>query len=194
MHNKIPFQFILASKSPRRRELLKKAGYKFEVAEPLINERDFVAEQISPCEYAKRLAIAKAMSIAQKFQDKFVVGADTIVDFDGRIVGKAADAAQAEKIVRMLFSAPHRVITGLAIICKKKSIEIADRDTTIVYPRPMTEEQLAEHISSGVWQDKAGAYAIQENGDRFVEKIEGSFTNVMGMPMELFERLLKKIP
>jgi septum formation protein len=193
MHNKTSFQFILASKSPRRRELLKKAGYKFEVAEPLINEKDFVAEQTSPCEYAKRLAIAKAMSVAQRFQDKVVVGADTIVDFDGRIVGKAADAAQAEKIIRMLFNAPHRVITGLAIICKRKNLEIADSDTTIVYPRPMTEEQLAEHISSGVWRDKAGAYAIQENSDRFVEKIEGSLTNVMGMPMELFERLLKGI-
>jgi septum formation protein len=193
MHNKTPFQFILASKSPRRRELLKKAGYKFEVAEPLINEKDFVAGKTSPCEYAKRLALAKAMSVAQRFQEKIVVGADTIVDFDGRIVGKAADAAQAEKIIRMLFNAPHRVITGLAIICKRKNIEIADADTTIVYPRPMTEEQLAEHISSGVWRDKAGAYAIQENGDRFVEKIEGSLTNVMGMPMELFERLLKRI-
>ena len=193
MHNKTSFQFILASKSPRRRELLKKAGYKFEVAEPLINEKDFVAEQTSPCEYAKRLAIAKAMSVAQRFQDKIVVGADTIVDFDGRIVGKAADAAQAEKIIRLLFNAPHRVITGLAIICKRKNLEIADSDTTIVYPRPMTEEQIAEHISSGVWRDKAGAYAIQENSDRFVEKIEGSLTNVMGMPMELFERLLKRI-
>ncbi len=194
MHNKTSVQFILASKSPRRRELLKKAGYKFEVAEPLINEKDFVAEQTSPCKYAKRLALAKAMSVAQRFQDKFVVGADTIVDFDGRIVGKAADAAQAEKIIRMLFNAPHRVITGLAIICTKKSIEIADSDTTIVYPRPMTDEQLAEHISSGVWRDKAGAYAIQASADRFVEKIEGSLTNVMGMPMELFERLLKRIP
>jgi septum formation protein len=188
-----PVQFILASKSPRRRELLKKAGYKFEVAEPLINEKDFDAGKTSPCEYAKRLAIAKAMSIAQRFQDKFVVGADTIVDFEGRIVGKAADAAQAEKIIRMLFNAPHRVITGLAIICKRKNLEIADSDTTIVYPRPMTEEQIAKHISSGVWRDKAGAYAIQENGDRFVERIEGSLTNVMGMPMELFERLLKRI-
>jgi septum formation protein len=194
MHNKTPVQFILASKSPRRRELLKKAGYKFEVAEPLINEKDFVAGKISPCEYAKRLALAKAMSVAQKFQEKIVVGADTIVDFNGRVVGKADDAAQAEKIIRLLFNAPHRVITGLAIICKRKNLEIADSDTTIVYPRPMTEEQLAEHISSGVWRDKAGAYAIQENGDRFVEKIEGSLTNVMGMPMELFERLLKKIP
>ena len=194
MHNKTSFQFILASKSPRRRELLKKAGYKFEVAEPLINEKDFVAGKISPCEYAKRLALAKAMSVAQKFQEKIVVGADTIVDFNGRIVGKAADEAQAEKIIRLLFNAPHRVITGLAIICKRKNLEIADSDTTIVYPRPMTNEQLAEHISSGVWRDKAGAYAIQENGDRFVEKIEGSLTNVMGMPMELFERLLKRIP
>ena len=194
MHNKTSVQFILASKSPRRRELLKKAGYKFEVAEPLINEKDFAAEKTSPCEYAKRLALAKAMSIAQKFQEKFVVGADTIVDFQGRIIGKPADAAQAEKIVRMLFNAPHRVITGLAIICKRKNLEIVDSDTTIVYPRPMTEEQLAEHISSGVWRDKAGAYAIQENSDRFVEKIEGSLTNVMGMPMELFEQLLKRIP
>ena len=71
------------------------------------------------------------------------------------------------------------------------SIEIVESDTTIVYPKKMTAEQIAEHIKSGSWRDKAGAYAIQETGDEFVEKIEGSLTNVMGMPMELLQRLLK---
>lgn len=187
------FSFILASKSPRRKELLKKAGYEFEVVLPTINEKVLDAEQISPCEYAKRLAHAKAQSVAERFQEKVVVGADTIVDYQGRIIGKAFNAAEVEKTIKQLFSGPHKVITGLAIVRLIDNLKIVESDTTVVYPRPMTEKQIAEHIKGGSWRDKAGAYAIQETGDHFVEKIEGSLTNVMGMPMELFDRLLANI-
>jgi septum formation protein len=191
MHDKTNFSFILASKSPRRRELLKKAGYRFKPVSPNVDETAFDTS-ISPAEFAKALALAKAKSVAQNYKEKIVVGADTIVDFDGRIIGKAAGEADAEKIVRLLFSRPHKVITGLAIVRLKDNLEIVESDTTVVYPKSMTDEQIAEHIESGTWRDKAGAYAIQETGDQFVEKITGSLTNVMGMPMELFDRLFKK--
>jgi septum formation protein len=90
----------------------------------------------------------------------------------------------------MLFSKPHKVITGVAIVCKSRKIEIVEADTTVVFPKKMTEEQIARHIKSGIWQDKAGAYAIQEQADPFVDHIDGSMTNVMGLPMETVKRLL----
>ena len=185
--------FILASASPRRKQLLKKAGYKFQVVRPKIDESAFLSARISPCEYARRLALAKARSVAEKFPDHLVVGADTVVDFEGQTIGKAVDAKDAERITEKLFSAPHKVITAIAIVKAVDGIEVIESDTTIVYPKKMSEAQIAEHIKGGSWRDKAGAYAIQETGDEFVEKIEGSLTNVMGLPMELLERLLRKL-
>ena len=183
---------ILASASPRRRELLAKAGYEFTVVVPEIDESAFPADGIDACKYAKELALAKAKKVAEKFPDYLVIGADTVVDFEGQIIGKPADAKDAERITRKLFSRPHKVITGVAIVRLSDGTEIVESDTTIVYPKKMTEEQIERHIKGRTWEGKAGAYAIQECGDEFVEKIEGSLTNVMGLPMELLQRLLKK--
>jgi septum formation protein len=182
---------ILASSSPRRKQLLAEAGYKFTTACPDVDESDFDAEGVNPCEYAKRLALAKARSVAEKFPNSLVIGADTVVDFGGEIIGKAADAKEAEEITRRLFSRPHKVITAVAIVRISDGIEIIESDSTTVYPKKLTESQIAEHIKGGSWRGKAGAYAIQER-DEFVEKIEGSLTNVMGLPMELLQRLLKR--
>lgn len=182
---------ILASRSPRRRQLLSEAGYKFKVVVPEINESDFSAD-VEPRRYAEQLSLAKAKSVAGRFPDSLVIGADTVVDFDDEIIGKAADAKEAEQIIRKIFSRPHKVITAVAIVRLRDGVEIVESDTTTVYPRQMTDEQLAKHIKKGSWRDKAGAYAIKESGDEFVEKIEGSLTNVMGLPMELLERLLGK--
>ena len=190
MPEKNPAPLILASASPRRRHLMSEAGYEFTVVLPEVDESTFTAEKADPVEYAKRLALAKAKSVARKHPDSFVIGADTIVDFQGRIVGKAADAEEAERITKKLFSAPHKVITGIAIVKLNDGTELVQSDSTTVYPRKMTAEQIADHIKGGSWRDKAGAYAIQETGDEFVEKIEGSLTNVMGLPMELLESLL----
>jgi septum formation protein len=185
---------ILASASPRRRELLAQAGYQFEVAPPDVDESRFAAAGVRADEYAERLALAKARSVAERFADRVVIGADTVVDFAGEIIGKPADSRQAEQITGKLFSAPHKVITGLAILRLSDATELVASDTTIVYPKRMTAKQIAEHIGSGTWRDKAGAYAIQETGDQFVERIEGSLTNVMGLPMELLERMLARVP
>ena len=181
---------ILASVSPRRRQLLAEAGYKFEVVCPHIDESSFGSEGVEPCEYAKRLALAKAKSVAVDFVSRLVLAADTVVDFQGRIIGKPTDEKHAESIIRRLFSAPHKVITGVAIVRLSDDTQIVESDSTVVYPRKLSRRQINEHIKSGCWRDKAGAYAIQENGDRFIERIDGSLTNVMGLPMELLERLL----
>jgi septum formation protein len=188
-----PVSVILASASPRRKKLLAELGYTFAVVAPDIDESGFEAKRIGPCDYAKRLALAKAKNVAGDFPDRLVIAADTVVDFDGGIIGKPADAKNAERITRKLFSRPHKVITAVALVRLKDGIELVESDTTTVYPRKMSEQQLAEHIKGGSWQGKAGAYAIQEDGDEFIEKIDGSLTNVMGLPMELLERMLEKV-
>ena len=193
MSQQHPASIILASASPRRKQLLAEAGYKFTSISPNISESAFQAACYTACEYAKQLALAKARSVAEKYPDSLVIGADTVVDFNGQIIGKPADAKEAEQITQKLFSAPHKVITGIAIVRLSDTIEIVESDTTAVYPKKLTSEQIAAHIRSGSWRDKAGAYAIQETGDEFVEKIEGSLTNVMGLPMELLQQLFKTL-
>lgn len=180
---------ILASASARRRQLLVEAGYEFEEIRSSVEESVFPIEGVEPVAYAKRLASAKANDVAEKYPDSLVIGADTVVDCEGRIIGKPEDARDAERIVRMLFSRPHKVITAVAIVCKNHGVEIVEANTTVVYPKKLTDAQIAEHIASGIWRDKAGAYAIREC-DPFVDHIDGSLTNVMGLPMELLQRIL----
>ena len=172
--------------------MLAEAGFKFTVCGSEIDERAYPSEDVCACEYAKRLALAKAENVAVKFPDYLVVGADTVVDFNGEIIGKAVDAKDAEQITRKLFGGRHKVITGVAIVRVSDGVKLVESDTTVVYPRKMSDEQIAEHIEGGSWRDKAGAYAIQDGGDEFIERFEGSFTNVMGLPMELLGRLLER--
>lgn len=184
--------FILASESPRRKILLANSGYRFQVIPSNIDESKF-PQDTGSVEYAKKLALAKANDIAKKHPQSLVMGADTVVDCKGKIIGKPRDAEDAEKITRLLFSTPHSVITGLAIVRIEDDLQIVEAETTVVYPVMLTEQQIADHIKNGNWKGKAGAYGIQETGDRFVEKIEGSFTNVIGLPMELVEKLLRPL-
>ena len=193
MQEKNTLRIVLASASPRRRELLTKAGYKFIVEKSDIDESQFSTDKIEPYKYAEQLALAKAKNVAQRHPDKITIGADTIVDYDGVIIGKPADEKEAQEIVEKLFSKSHKVITGIAIVRIKDDTEITTHDTTIVYPRKMTPEQFKKHIDTGTWKDKAGAYTIKENGDEFVEKIDGSLINVMGLPMEFLENLPQQI-
>ena len=110
-----PNTFILASASPRRKLLLERAGYKFDIVCSSIDESAFDTEGIDSVKHTKQLALAKANDVAQKYPDRLVLGTDTVVDFNGQIIGKPEDAAHAEQITRLLFGAPHKVITGIAI-------------------------------------------------------------------------------
>ncbi len=186
----MPESIILASASPRRKQLLTEAGYEFTVVTPDVDESAFATEGVNVCDYARELALAKAMDVASKHPESLVIGADTVADYQGQIIGKPADAADARRITEKLFGAAHKVITGLAIVRLADGTELIASDTTTVHPRRMTADQISEHVEGGSWQDKAGAYAIQETGDKFVDKIDGSLTNVMGLPMELLEALL----
>jgi len=185
-------KFILASESPRRKLLLEKAGFSFDIIPSGIDEAEVAAETGNSIEHTKTLALAKAADVARKHPGRFVFGADTIVDFNGEIIGKPKGPEDAERITRMLFSQAHKVITAVALLNIERNIEIVEAVVTVVHPRKLTEEQIAEHIKGGDWHGKAGAYGIQETGDEFVERIEGSFTNVIGLPMELVEKLIEE--
>lgn len=193
MDESLQTSIVLASASPRRKDLLTQAGYCFDVVVPEVDESAFALSEDGPARHAEILALAKAQNVAPRYPDRLVVGADTLVDSDGEIIGKPVDRKDAERITRRLFSRPHRVITGLALIRLADSLEIVRSDATTVHPRQLTEEQIAAHLDSGSWEGKAGAYGIQEMDDAFVDHLDGSLTNVMGLPMELLARLLTKL-
>jgi len=186
-------EFILASASPRRRDLLAGAGYRFEVVPPTLPEPVPTKALSDPAPLAEALAYFKARSVEQRAPDRVVLGADTIVSCRGEILGKAGDADEARRMLSALSGSTHSVITGLAVLAPGPGQfprRYLASDTTSLVMRELSVEEIDGYVASGEWCDKAGAYAIQETADAFVERIDGSFSNVVGMPMELLERLL----
>lgn len=184
---------IVASSSPRRRELLQEAGYKFKVVSPIIDEPDELLGKLSPAQQAESLSYFKARCVADLYPDCFVLGADTMVAVGGQVLGKPADADDARRMLGLLSSTRHAVITGVTIIGPAGQRLIAS-DTTYITMKPMTPREIEEYIDSGEWVGKAGAYAIQETAhDRFILKVEGSFSNVVGLPMELVDKMLTEL-
>ncbi len=183
-------KLILGSSSPRRCDLLTAAGYEFEVVPPHLPEPTDLPAHLSPIDYAQQLAHFKARCVAESHGDACVLGADTVVAVNGKIIGKADDEKHATEILTELSHTPHKVITGLALLGPGKKFSLA-AETTVVTMKPMTTREIRGYIDSGEWIGKAGAYAIQETADRFVEKINGSFSNVVGLPLELLAQLLK---
>lgn len=185
-------QFILASGSPRRRELLTAAAYDFSVVVPAIPEPDEALGGLAPSQQAEALAYFKAREVADQCPDSVVLGADTLVSVGGRVLGKPGDRREAERMLRTLSGTRHQVVTGVAIIRPDGQRLIAS-DCTHVTMRRMTEEEIRAYLDSGEWEGKAGAYAIQETADRFVQRLEGSFSNVVGLPMELVEGMFEEL-
>jgi len=208
-------QLILASSSPRRRELLRQAGYRFEVKPPPIEDRpstasvrqahgpsesgtgssDSMAAAPSPGAHVESLAYMKAMAAIEVhgLAGGLVLGADTVVELGGRIIGKPADAADARRILSELSGSEHRVLTGLALVDLDGGRRLLAHDVTRVRMRRLEPEEIAAYVASGEALGKAGAYALQETGDRYVEQLVGSVTNVVGLPMELLERMIEAI-
>jgi len=187
-----PSDLILASSSPQRRRLLAEAGYRFRVIVPDLPEPDAVFHKLPPRQQAEALAYFKAREVFDKHPDAIVLGADTLVVLGKRILGKPADRLQAETMLRSISGALQCVITGIALLHPSGRRLIASEVTWIIM-RPMSEEEIQQYLASGEWIGKAGAYAIQETADRFVERIEGSFTNVVGLPTELLRRMIRQI-
>ena len=181
-------KLVLASASPRRRALLEEMGYRFEVIAPDVDERADPA--LPPERQAEAAAERKAEAVAPRVGAAIVLAADTLVACEGRAIGKAADAAQAREFLRLLTAHRHAVITGLCVLDTASGVKQLAHDVTWVRMHPMSEAELDAYIASCGWHDKAGAYAIQAGGDRFIERIEGSESNVMGLPVERVAELV----
>ncbi|MCE5325759.1 MAG: Maf family protein [Planctomycetaceae bacterium] len=181
---------ILASSSPRRKSLLAECGIAFTAVEPPLDEPSTLPAEMTASQAAEALAYYKARSVSQWHRDSLVLGADTVVAAaDGRILGKPAGRDDARAMLETLSGSRHSVITGVALLGPPRGRLIAS-ETTFVTMRPMSESEIVAYLDSGEWQGKAGAYAIQETADRFITRVEGSFSNVVGLPMELLQRML----
>jgi septum formation protein len=182
-------QLILASQSPRRRYLLEQAGLEFEVI-PSHFDEDSVP-LTTPADYVKTLALKKADEIADRFADSWVIGAGTIVTIDGTVLGKPEHPDQARQMLERLSGQRHLVLTGYAIVCKRKQVRIVDVIQTDVEFKSLTENEIEWYIHTDEPFDKAGAYAIQGLGTFLVRRINGSYTNVVGLPVcEVIETLI----
>lgn len=178
---------VLASRSPRRLELIARIGIEPIVVPADIDESPVTGEQ--PHRYVERLALEKARAVrARSHGDDVVLAADTTVDVDGRILGQAADENEARGFLRVLSGRAHRVHTGVAVISPRGEESLVV--TSIVMFRPVTDETLDWYLGTGEWQGKAGAYAVQGLGGTLVEGVRGSLTNVIGLPLRETARLL----
>jgi septum formation protein len=177
---------VLASQSPRRSEILRQAGIPFTVRAADVDESVLSAE--SPAEYVQRLAEAKAYAI-EAVDGETVLGADTTVVIDGEILAKPADAADARRMLVRLSGRRHEVLTGICL--RRGDHAIRDYATTGVVFAALSDAEIDEYVASGEPMDKAGAYAIQGLASKFVERIEGDYFNVMGLPVAMVYRLLR---
>lgn len=177
---------ILASSSPRRAEILRQAGIAFTVRVAPVDEA--VQERELPEKYVRRLAADKAMAV-ECAPGETVLGADTTVVIDGEILGKPEDAADAERMLRLLSGRRHEVLTGIAV--RRGEDVVRDWASTSVWFTTMSDAEIADYVASGEPMDKAGGYAIQGLASKFIEKIEGCYFNVVGLPVALVYRHLK---
>lgn len=180
-------KFILASESPRRKELLATLGIPFEVQPADINET--VEEELSPEEIAISIAYKKTAPIIESSPNAIVIGADTIVCLGKELLTKPKNNEQAKQFLEMLSGQTHHVITGVSI--QGGGVNISFAETTLVKFYELTNEQMDAYVATGDSLDKAGGYGIQTMGGLFVEKIEGDYNNVVGLPISrLFQTLL----
>ena len=173
-------KIILASGSPRRRELLAGLGWNFEVIPPQVDEKKIDGEP--PAELVKRLAEEKASSVASRFLGNWVLGADTVVALEGRILGKPNSEGEAAEMIAELSGRTQSVFTGVALIAPDGRKLINAEETRVTF-RPLGKEDILAYIALGESMDKAGAYAIQERGTLLAERIDGCYFNIVGLPL-----------
>jgi septum formation protein len=174
---------VLASRSPRRAELLRAAGFDFVVRAADVDETPRQNE--NPRDYVLRLAIDKASAV-EAADNEILLGADTTVVLGSKIMGKPVDASEAARMLRALSGQCHEVLTGVCL--KRGSLTHAEVASTSVWFAPLTEDRIQWYIRSGEPMDKAGAYAIQGLASRFIDRIDGSWTNVVGLPIAVVAR------
>ncbi len=184
---------VLASASPRRRELLQQIGLEFQII-PSCADEEIVAGE-SPADHVIRLSLAKAHDVAGRkdVAGRWFIGSDTIVLCDDQILGKPRDAVHATAMLQMLSGREHQVLSGYAVFDRHSGRQRAEAVTTRVWFRQLTETEIARYIATGEPMDKAGGYAIQGYGVCFVARIDGSYTNVVGLPLCRLTGTLKEL-
>lgn len=186
---KLP-KLILASGSPRRAEILNAVGWEFEKYSADIDETEFVGEK--PKDYVQRLAQTKAVTIAEKYPGALVLGADTIVVIDNKIIGKPKDLTEAEKMLRTLSGKWHEVLTGVALVIfldGKQKTKVRQQRTRVKFAE-INDAEIKLLVEKGEPLDKAGAYAVQAQAALFIEEIKGDYWNVVGLPINLVYKML----
>ena len=181
-------RLILASNSPRRGDLLREAGHVFDVVAPDVDEATPLG--MSPDAVARELARRKAHAVADRVADGVILAADTVVAAGDEVIGKPDDRAHAVAILTRLANSRHAVITGVCLVDAATGRECVDCVTTWVTMKRMTQDEIGAYVDSGEALGKAGAYAIQHTADRYVQRVEGSFSNVVGLPMERVREML----
>lgn len=180
-------RIILASGSPRRQKLLKDLGYKFDIICPTVKE---TTTKKLPHKIVQELALKKAFSVAVLYPDALVIGGDTLVYCKSKILGKPRNEKDALKLLKLENNSWQAVYSGLALICKNKNKLLLGYDKTLCKARNLDLKTLKNLASKNL--DKAGAYAMQDKNDQFIEYIKGSYTNVVGFPTELFQKMIKE--
>jgi septum formation protein len=187
-------KLILASASPRRAEILRNAGIEFEISSAGVDESPLGNEL--PGDYVRRLALAKALSAAEdnhgRTGETLVLGADTVVVVGAEILGKPSSPDNARRMLRSLSGKIHEVHTGLALLRNPGPKQYVVEEITRVHFAPLADQEIEEYIATGEPFDKAGAYAIQGVGGRYVTRIEGCYFNVMGLPLARLYSLLRE--
>lgn len=185
---------ILASQSPRRKDLLSRMGVEFEVMpsdipEPLDQSRD-------PRKNAMELALAKASHIAEQFPDAIVIGSDSIVTAEGIQLAKPESLREARQMLFSLSQAPSSVVTGIVVVCKSRSIQLVDVEVSYVYFKPdspKVTELREQYLVTGDWSDKAGGYGIQSGAAPLISHIQGNYDTIVGLPTVTLTRMLKEV-
>lgn len=185
-------EIILASASFQRKELLKKIIKKFRIVPANIDE-NAVSEEGNAAKIAEKLALLKAETVAVQYPEALVIGADTVVELDGILYGKPENDAEAIMFLKKFRGTVQRVITGVAILCKEKNIHLVDSQTTRVKMRAdISDEEIENYVKSGEGSNKAGGYAVQEKGDKFIEWFRGDHYNIVGFPVKAVYAMLKE--
>ncbi len=190
------YKVILASASPRRRELLAQIGMDFKV---IISKADENISEPAPEQLVMKLSNIKAMAVYEEhgIEDEatIILGADTVVAFDGKVLGKPKDTQQAKEMLSMLSDNTHQVFTGVTVLYKKQGGLKSETfyDKTTVYTYPISDKEIDEYIMTGEPMDKAGSYGIQGIGAKFIKKIDGDYNNVVGLPVSKIYQKIKEI-
>ena len=180
---------ILASASPRRKEILQNTKLNFDIQKSDIEE--VILENESPEEMVVRLAYEKAYDVAQKNKDKLVIGADTIVALDNEVLGKPKDKEEAYQMIKKLSNKTHKVITGISLINISHGMVVNDYVVSLVTFKDLSEDSIKDYINTNESLDKAGAYGIQGYGALLVDNIQGDYFNIVGLPISKLSDLLK---